>query len=314
MYVSPTTNSLEDTFLQWAEPPGRTETTRCQNALGAIRNAIEKSPKLSAKNIKVFAQGSYRNRVNVRQDSDVDVGVVCWDSFFAEYPGNATHSTFGNTPASYRYREFKNDLGQALIAYFGVHGVHRGNKAFDLSANTYRVEADVTPFFERRLYRWNGSYVAGVALQPDRGGLIENYPEKLLDTWPSVPLHYENGVFKNTATRRRFKGVVRIVKTTRNRMAETGIPAVASIPGFLIECLIWNAPEGCFYAVSWTERVRSVLASLWNGTRSDAECGSWTEVNGIKRLFDPSQPWTRLQAHEFINAAWTFLRMQSRED
>ena len=114
----------------------------------------------------------------------------------------------------------------------------RGNKAFDLSGKTDRVEADVAPFFEHRLYRWHGSYMAGVALQPDRGGPIVNYPQKLLDTWPSVPLHYENGVSKNTATHRRFKGVVRIAKTARNQMADAGVPAAASIPGFLIECLV----------------------------------------------------------------------------
>ena len=311
MYVSPTTPSWEDTFLRWAQPPGKTETTRCRNAEGAMRNAISKSPKLSAKNIKVFAQGSFRNRVNVRQDSDVDVGVLCWDTFLPDYPGDATHGTFGNTVATYSYGEFKNDLGAALAAYFGPSGVSRGNKAFDLSGNTYRVEADVAPFFEHRQYRWDGSYLAGVAMQPDRGGLIVNYPERLLDTWPILPLHYENGVARNTACHRRFKGVVRIIKTACNQMANAGVPAAASIPGFLIECLVWNAPEDCFNAASWTERVRSVLWILWSCTRGQAGCESWTEVNGVKRLFGPAQPWTRHQVHQFISEAWTFLGMQS---
>ena len=56
MYVSPTTRSLEDTFLRWAQRPGKTETTRCQNVEGAIRNAISKSPHLSAINIMVFTE------------------------------------------------------------------------------------------------------------------------------------------------------------------------------------------------------------------------------------------------------------------
>ena len=310
MYVSPTTRSLEDTFLRWAQPPGKTETTRCQNAEGAIRNAISKSPKLSAKNIKVFAQGSYHNRVNVRQDSDVDVGVLCWDSYFVKYPDGASDSLFGHTPATYLYSEFKNDLAEALVAYFGPSGVSRGNKAFDLSGNTYRVEADVAPFFEHRQYRWDGSYLAGVAMQPDQGGLIVNYPEKLLDTWPILPLHYENGVARNKATHRRFKGVVRIIKTACNQMANAGVPAAAFIPGFLIECLVWNAPEDCFNVASWTERVRSVLLVLWSCTKGQAGCESWTEVNGVKRLFGPAQPWTRQRVHEFISAAWTFLGMQ----
>ena len=311
MYVSPATPSLEDTFHSWAGPPGKTETTRCRNAVGAIRNAISKSPKLSAKNIKVFAQGSYHNRVNVRHDSDVDVGVLCWDSFFVDYLDDAARSTLQSTPATYRYHEFKNDLGAALVAYFGPSGVSRGSKAFDLSGNTYRVEADVAPFFEHRGYLGDGSYLAGVAMQPDRGGLIVNYPEKLLDTWPAVPLHYENAVSKNSATHRRFKGVVRIIKTAGNRMANAGMPTAASVPGFLIECLVWNMPDGCFEPASWTERVRSVLLTIWSCTRGQAGCESWTEVNGVKRLFGAGQPWTMHQVHQFASTAWTFLGMQS---
>ena len=311
MYVSPVTRSLEDTFAHWARPPGKTEAARCKNAVGAIRNAIAKSPKLSGKNLKVFVQGSYRNRVNVRQDSDVDVGVLCSDSFFTEYREGATASFFRNTAATYTYSEFKNDLGEALVAYFGHQGVHRGNKAFDLGGNTYRVEADVAPFFEHRHYRRDTFYAAGVALVPDHGGLIVNYPEKLLDYWPDLTLHYENGVLKNTATSRRFKGVVRILKKVRNEMASAGILYATPIPGFLIECLIWNVTIGCFTPTTWEERVRSILLSLWSGTRTDAECGSWTEVNGIKRLFAPDQSWTRRQAHEFVDAAWRFLGMRS---
>ena len=37
---------------------------------------------------------------------------------------------------------------------------------------------------------------------PDKGGRIVNYPECLLDTWPKINQHYENGVGKNTATGR----------------------------------------------------------------------------------------------------------------
>lgn len=65
--------------------------------------------------------------------------------------------------------------------------------------------------------RWQ-SYRAGVALIPDRGDRIENFPERLVNHWPDIPLHYENGVRKNDRTTRRFKGVVRIVKKLRNNI------------------------------------------------------------------------------------------------
>ena len=66
------TQVWEDTFSAWAAPPGKTEQDRCDNAVSAIRNAIRADSKLQQKNLTVFPQGSYRNRVNVRKDSDVE--------------------------------------------------------------------------------------------------------------------------------------------------------------------------------------------------------------------------------------------------
>ena len=66
------TRDWETTFVQWAQRPGKTEQDRCDNAIGAIRNAIAASPQLRHRTTLVFPQGSYRNRVNVSQDSDVD--------------------------------------------------------------------------------------------------------------------------------------------------------------------------------------------------------------------------------------------------
>ena len=54
-----------------------------------------------------------------------------------------------------------------------------GNKAFTIRENTYQVEADVAPFFEFRRYGEDGTYRAGVALVPDNGRRIENFPERL---------------------------------------------------------------------------------------------------------------------------------------
>jgi hypothetical protein len=61
----------ESTFSHWAKGPATTESERCENAIRAIKNAINKSNALKDKNIEVFLQGSYRNRVNVRQDRGV---------------------------------------------------------------------------------------------------------------------------------------------------------------------------------------------------------------------------------------------------
>ncbi len=212
---------------------------------------------------------------------------------------------FRIVPATYGFNQFKDELEVALVAHFGRSAVARGNKAFDIKANTYRVEADVVPFFEFREYRGDGSFRAGAALLPDDGsGCIENYPERLLETWPDVPLHYENGVSKNQETTRRFKGMVRILKSIRNEMDVGGYSSAKQIPGYLLECLAWNAPMECYYAQTWIDRLRAVLNHVWVATKESVSCAAWTEVDGIRSLFHGAQPWTREQANAFIFSAW----------
>ena len=299
------TTDWEATFTQWASPPSKSEQTRCENAINAIGNAVGGSTALKHRQIKVFVQGSYRNRVNVRQDSDVDVGVMCHDYFLNEYPSGMTGADFGNAPGDYSFAQFKNELEAALVAHFGRAAVHRGNKAFDVRENSYHVEADVVPLFEFRHYTEKGLWLPGVALIPDRGDRIENYPERLLESWPNVPLHYENGVAKNGRTHRAFKGVVRILKKLRNEMEAAGLGVAGPVTGFLIECLVWNAPDTRLSGASWSAKVRGALSYLWSNSRELADCLEWTEVNDVKYLFRPHQPWTREQAHAFIDAAWT---------
>jgi len=287
----------ENTFSSWAKPPGKTEQERCQNAERSIRNAIAASDKLNQRNIKVFVHGSYRNNTNVRKDSDVDVGILCYDTFFMNLPEGYTREDFGIKPATYAYEQFKDEVGEALIAYFGKSSVHRGNKAFDIHENSYRVDADVAPFFEHRRYSADGSYLSGVELQPDNGGRIINWPEQ----------HYQNGVDKNTKTNRRFKALVRIIKSLHNEMLDKDISAAKPILGFLIECLVWNVPNDDFGHENYKSDTRNCLAFLFNNTMNDEQCSEWGEVSELKYLFRSSQKWTPQQAHSFISAAWDYI-------
>lgn len=298
----------EATFSFWAQSPSDTEAARCENVIRAIGDAVSNSPKLSSRKIKVFTQGSFRNRVNVRQDSDVDVGVMLYQYFLSQYPAGKANADFGNVDADYGYALFKNELEEALVAHFGRSSVKRGNKAFDIRANSYHVEADVVPLFEFRQYWDNGGYRAGVALVPDNSSRrIENYPERLIEYWPQTPLHYENGVSKNTATSRRFKGAVRILKRLRNDLDDAKDARAKPVPGYLLECIAWNAPNYCFNSATWVDRIQSVLRYLWQNTKEAALCDKWCEVDGIKYLFHVSQPWAREQAHTFIDAAWDYV-------
>jgi hypothetical protein len=280
--------SLEDTLSSWAQAPSQSEQQRCENAEQAIRKAIAQSAALQTRDVTVFTHGSYRNRVNVRQDSDIDIGVRCRDTFYFNLPAGYSREQFGIAPATYSFPEFKIELEQALVSYFGRSSVTRGDKAFDLKDNSYRVEADVAPFFEYRSYSQTGSYEEGVKLVTDSGREIINYPEQ----------HYDLGVQKNNATSRSFKGIVRILKRVA---VETDARLT---PGFLIECMSYNAPNHLFGYPTWSQASREVLAFLFNNTLNEQACGQWVEVSGLKWLFHPTQKWDWRIAHQFTDHAW----------
>jgi len=287
----------EDTFASWAQGPGKTEEQRCENAIKAIRTAIDNSDQLKHRDIDVFVQGSFRNRVNVRQESDVDVGVQCHNTFFYDLPEGYTAEDFGITPSKYKYAAFKDELQVALVSHFGKASVKRGNKAFDIKENSYRVEADVAPFFDYREYFAIDRSRSGVRLISDTGDVIENWPEQ----------HYQNGVSKNTATNRRFKRLVRILKHLAVDMSDAGNQAAKVVPGFFVECLTYNVPNDQFGGASYTDDVRNMIVYIYQNTQEDTPCKKWTEVNGIKYLFHSSQKWTREQANAFSLAAWQYL-------
>ena len=296
-------NISEDSFVSWSKGPGQTEADKCSNAKTAVRKAIKASEQLAALDISVFAQGSYRARTNVRQNSDVDICVRYNSEFFPDYPNGTTQETFGDVDGSLPFADFKNMVQTALVDYFGETGLTRGNKALDIHANTYRIDADVVPTFEHRRYTGrknaDGShhYLSGVAFHPDTGSQIINWPEQT----------YHNGVERNTATGRKYKRVIRILKRLRDRMQNEDVAIAKKTPSFLIECLAWNADIDAFNRYTYTAILRHLLADLWNRTRKDDDCSEWGEVNELKYLFRAAQPWTRQEANEFLQVAWDYI-------
>jgi len=286
----------EAQFREWAKPPGKTEEERCDNAASAIRNAIKKNEKLRTRDISVFAHGSYRNNTNVRKDSDVDVGILCKDTFFFVLPEGTTRETYNIEPGIYQYAQFKNEVEEALVNYFGRPAVKRGNKAFDVHETSYHVEADVAAFFEHRRYQTYGEPLKGVELQTDKENWrVINWPEQ----------HYENGVGKNNNTGTRFKSIVRVLKSLSNEMTGAGTKA-SDIPGFLIECAVYNVPNDRFQHYSYTDDVKAAIVFLYENTKTDELCRKYVEVSGLKWLFYSAQKWTREQVNDFTYAAWNY--------
>jgi len=293
----------EATFRSWSKPSSETEAEKCQNAEGMIRDAIRGHTGLRNVEVDVFSQGSYRNNTNVRLESDVDICVCCMSSFFYDlsHTNGLTEKDLHIEPARLHFPEYKDEVERALVAHFGRDSIQRGNKAFDIHENTYRVDADAVPCFEHRQYDQRRGWVSGTAFLSDKDG-------RKIVNWPKQ--HYERGVKKNEATGKRFKFITRILKRLRNEMEETGIAAAASTPSFLIECLVWNVPDSAFGAEQYRDDVRAVVLAAYNETKTDDACRSWREVNQMKLLFGSGQPWTRQQANEFLVAAWGYAALK----
>ena len=296
-------NISEDTFISWSKGPSETETAKCENAETAVRKAVDADDDLQDLDISVFAQGSYRARTNVRQNSDVDICVRYNGSFFPEYPSGTTRESFGHTGGTLPFADFKNMVQTALENRFGKEGVTRGSKAFDVHANSYRIDADVVPTFEHRRYtgRLNQDgtphFYSGVAFQPDTGTLVKNWPQHV----------YDNGVRRNTETGRTYKRVIRIIKRLRDKMQAEQVPEAASISSFLIECLVFNAPVEVFDHDDYTTVIRDLIIKVWTSTKTPETCSDWVEISRLKYLFRNTQPWTHTQANAFLHKAWNYI-------
>lgn len=299
----------EISLASWAKGPGKTEQEKCENSENAIKKAIAAHERLSKMDITVFALGSYRGRTNVRQDSDVDICVRLNTTYFNDYPKGKAREDFGFVDGSISYADFKNLVGEALVARFGKTGVTRGKKAFDVHENTNRIDADVVAALEHRRYtgqeNWDGSphFHRGTAFIPDNGGMVKNWPEQ----------NFNNGKKKHEDTGERYKKLVRILKRLRNEMQDAKVPEAMNIPSFLVECLVWNVPNDQFGRAGWLGEnpfytdLKNVITSVYLNTKTDATCTEWGEVNELKYLFKGGQPWTREQANAFILACWQFV-------
>jgi len=105
----------EARFQGWATGPGTSEEDRIENAVTAIRKAMDADDKL-APITKVYVQGSYRNRVNVRQESDVDVAVLyTGGGFYDEYPEGLSRAGFGITEHPYTYKQSRVQIRSATL-------------------------------------------------------------------------------------------------------------------------------------------------------------------------------------------------------
>ncbi len=289
-------------FSTWAKPPSETEEQKASNAARMINDALRASPALSKRDFEVTASGSYRNNTNTRAESDIDIAVVLKDACWSDYPadGSLTREMLGFTDAAYGLNDFRDDVGRALAAKFGSAGVSAGDKAFNIHENTYRLDADVAVFLAHRRYSGRRTQDGGWHFDLGAETRPRSDPNRRIINWHQR--HYDEGVARNNATGRRYKRVVRVLKRLRDEMS-------AQVPSFLIECLCFNASDGCFNRQehSYYGDVAAVVTELWNATGDPARSAKLLEVSRMKWLFGSGNQWKPEGARDFLLRAWQYV-------
>jgi uncharacterized protein Veg len=293
-------NVTEERINLWAKPISETEEIKCQNTISQIKEAIRSH---FGNKVTIINQGSYRNRTNIRADSDVDLAIV-HDSYHFPDINNLSESDkelhrICATNAEYKFEQFKADVHEVLKNKFGLLSVERKNKCIRIKSNTSRVNADVVPVYGFTRYKaFNEVEVKGIAFMMDSPSVrVGSFPDH----------HYKNGVEKNEITSNAYKAVVRIFKNARNEMVEKGLYPHDSMPSFFIECLVWNVPKSYFENTTHREDARSVAAKIWSDMRDPEKYNMYAEVCDLHWLFRGEYKNTPTQAEEFMRKVWNYL-------
>lgn len=292
----------ETTLQNWTAPLSQTEEDRIENTIKMIKDAIRSHNELSLMTYEIFAQGSYANNTNVRQNSDIDICVMLTSTFFGNYEDGTSASDYGFSNGSVSFSDFRKYVIDALRNKFGYSNVTVGNKCIDIDANSYHVNADVVPALLYKDYKIIHSkdpdrYVEGIKFCSQDGKWIVNYPKE----------HIKNGKEKNNKTNYRYKKLVRIMKHIRNNMVSEGLINGDIITSFLVECLVWNVNNSYITKYdSWNETLKESIAFLWNEI-NEGRAKSWGEVSERLYLFHSGRKWDQDSAKQFLNKMYNYL-------
>lgn len=255
-----------------------------ERTYNSVKAALDSSPALKGRSFDVFLQGSYANATNLRGDSDVDVVAMLTSTYVPDtthlsVPERAAYER-DRIPATYLAADFRRDVQAALQTYYGAGRVEPKNKCLRVHATQGYVDADVVPALEHRLYtsyagQYSGKWIEGIRIYPLRGDSIVNYPKE----------HIRNGQAKNQRCAARYKPTVRQVKHVRLRAESEGSLREGEVPGYLLECMVYNVSDGRFVAEDAT-RVAQVLGEL-----AAANLSALYSCDGVHHLFvdDPGR-------------------------
>jgi len=306
-------------FVALALAPSQTEQEKAARTHNMIRGHLESDPWLKKYAIHTYLQGSYANSTNVRGDSDVDMGSRTTQVFYHEtrwlpsgpryrnglivesLKDSVDHQLNALGRGGFTYREYRADVLASLQRQYD--NVTEGNKAITVAGNTSRLDADVLPCIEFRLYYQNATgdadYHSGILFFTTSSDRIVNFPEQ----------HYENLKNKDQANNGKVKGCIRILKRLRNELEERGRWDRKRSPSFYLESLVWNAPDGKFEG-GYETVVQNVLLHLYHELKAMRERGDaspYRQANKVFPLFGDffgQTFWNVDDAIAFIEVIW----------
>ena len=195
----------------------------------SIKSALEGHQWPREMDHQVYLQGSYPNHTNIRGDSDVDVVVESANVFYHNIPEHLRTQYGLTAPGTYGWYQFRAEVKQALVNYYGAAAVTDGNKSIKVAGHGSRLNADVVPCNSYRQYDGNYRYASGMTFWTRSGVQIINFPKA----------HLKNGSDKNGSCGANYKPSVRVFKNARNR-------AGSDFPSYFLECIMYNVPDHSF--------------------------------------------------------------------
>jgi predicted nucleotidyltransferase len=291
----------------WAEPPGAFRLSWTEDVL---RDALKYGRRLEERPYEIFLQGSYANKTNINQSSDVDL-VVLLKLPFEENVKALDHHALDNFNERYQqdpygWKKFRADVLASLRESFFVK---EGDKCAGIQDwdSPVRVPADILPAIEYRLY--SGFPAPGHEIYED-GVYFQNKARQPIVNFPKQ--HLDNGNEKDHRTGRRFKQVVRIVKHLRRRAIDCGEMDKGALPPYFIECLLFNVPDRVYRRDTLPQAVDGAIQWLHECCHHDRMTfASLFCQNGLIRIYgDGPDQWTVQQGTSAIDAlrkAWTEL-------
>lgn len=248
-----------------------------------VSKALRQSQHLDDARYVLYVKGSYKNKTNVRADSDVDIAIEFQGCSYYGAPEGAREE-YRPSPynGSWNPEKWRNALNLSLIENFGTAVDTSGRVAIQIAeVPGSRPSTDVVPSYAYKQYtdtRYSRANEGACVFPSDGGPKIINWPQQ----------QYENGIRLNSQTRRRYKHLVRILKRAENVLANKD--QIPELPSYFMECLIYNGSTDAMVRDDLEVAVKETLASVYR--KLDSSPQSMVEPNEMKMLFNAGSAWT----------------------